>query len=399
MTEGGEAELNRLAIGAIIDPDHTVKVDVAAWARENLGQHDLVAHDRESTFAADDWMRCAERGILGLLVPAEYGGRGGDLVTALLTLEGLGLGCSDNGLTFAIASQVMSTQVAIERFGSEEQKRRWLPPLCDGSALGVFAITEHESGSDAYAMAATAIPHDDGTYVLNGTKAHLTLGSRADVVVVFASTKPEAGRWGLSAFVVPADLAGVDALGNREKMGMRTTPFGDIAFHDVVVTDDMRLGPEGAGASIFTSTLEAERGFVFATQIGMMERQLDESIDYAKTRQQGGHPIGEYQAVSHRIADMKMRHETARLHMYKTALDVINGRPATMSAALSKLVASESALESSLAASAVHGARGYVSEYEIERNLRDAIGGIVYSGTSDVQRNIIARLLGLGSGG
>lgn len=389
-------ELGRLAVDAMLDLDHPIKRAATEWARATLSHHDLVAADRESTFAADDWKACADRGIMGLLVAPEYGGAGADLVTALLTLEGLGVGCPDNGLTFAIASQVFSTQVAIERFGTDEQRQTWLPRLCDGSAYGAFAITEPESGSDAHALAATAERTDDGEYVLNGTKAHITLGSRADVTVVFASTNPDAGRWGLSAFLVPTATDGVELVGNREKMGMRTTPFGNIEFHDAVVPESALLGREGAGASIFTATLEAERGFVFVTQVGMMERQLDATIAYARTRRQGGRPIGAHQAVAHRIADMKQRHETARLFMYKTALQIVREQPATLSAALSKLVASEAALASGIDAVLTHGAIGYVSEHEVERDLRDAVGGLIYSGTSDIQRNIIARLLGVG---
>ena len=389
-------ELAGLAIDAICDLDHPVKAATSEWARGALSRHDMVAADRESTFARDDWRACAERGIHGLLVDPAYGGRGADLFTALLTLEGLGHGCPDNGLTFAIASQIVSTQVAIDRFGSDEQKRRWLPGLCDGSLLGAFAITEPESGSDAHALAATAIEQPDGTFVLNGTKAHITLGSLADVVVVFASTDPDVGRWGLSAFIVPTGLDGVVLAGNREKMGMRTTPFGNIELHDAVVPADALIARQGAGASIFTATLEAERGFVFATQIGMMQRQLEATIEYASTRMQGGRPIGEHQAVSHRIADMKVRHETARLFLYRTALAVARGESATLAAAMSKLVASETALANGLDAGLNHGAAGYVTEHEIERDVRDAVGGLVYSGTSDIQRNIVSRLLGVG---
>ncbi len=387
--------LTRLAVDAMLRLDHPIKTATAAWARESLSQHDLVAADRESTFADADWRACAERVIHGLLDDPGYGGGGADQITTLLTLEGLGHGCPDNGLTFAIVSQIFSTQIAIERFGTDEQRRTWLPRLCDGSAYGAFAITELESGSDAHSLAATAERRDDGSYVLNGRKAHITLGSRADVVVVFASTNPDVGRWGLSAFVVPIDTPGVELEGNREKMGMRTTPFGNIAFHDAVVPESALMGREGAGASIFTATLEAERGFVFVTQIGMMERQLDASIEYARTRTQGGQTIGSHQAVSHRIADMKQRHEAARLFMYKTALELIWEEPATLSAALAKLVASEAALASGIDAVLTHGAVGYVSEHEVERDLRDAVGGLIYSGTSDIQRNIVARLLGV----
>ncbi len=381
---------------AMADLHHPVKTEIAQWAARELATHDRVDADLRSQFAADDWKRCAERGIQGVMVPTELGGSGADLATTLLTLEGLGQGCRDNGLAFAIGSQILSTQETIVRFGSEDQQREWIPPLIAGDVLGAFAMTEPDSGSDAYSLTTTAERRDDGSYVLNGHKAYLTLGSRCAFVIVFASTKPGAGAWGLSTFLVPTDLDGVERLENRDKMGMRTTPFGDITLTDVVVPASALIGREGAGASIFNAVLQVERSFVFATQVGSMERQLDASVAYAREREQGGVPIGDHQAVSHRIADMKQRHETARLMLYRAAMASVTGRDVAMSAALAKLTASEAGLEAALAASMVHGAKGYVSEFEVERDLRDAIGGLVYSGTSDIQRNIIARLLGLG---
>ena len=393
-THDADAELLALA-KAMADNDHEVKRSTAEWAAATIGQHDRVDADRESRFAADDWRRCAQQGIQAVRVPTEMGGRGRDLATTLLTLEGLGYGSRDNGLAFAIGSQILSTQETIVRFGTPEQQGAWLPRLIGGDALGAFAMTEPESGSDAYQLATTAVRRDD-TYVLNGHKAYITLGSRCDMVIVFASTNPAAGRWGLSAFLVPTDVDGVERLPNREKMGMRTTPFGDITLTDAVVPASALIGREGAGASIFNSVLEVERSFVFATQIGSLERQLDETIAYANEREQGGHPIGHYQAVGHRIADMKQRHESARLFLYRAALAFVTGNQVAMSAALSKLVASETGIAAALDGAMVYGAKGYVSEFEVERDLRDAIGGVVYSGTSDIQRNIIARLLGVG---
>jgi alkylation response protein AidB-like acyl-CoA dehydrogenase len=381
---------------AMADLHHPIKTEIAHWAATELATHDRVDADLRSQFAADDWKRCAERGIHGVMVPTELGGSGADLATTLLTLEGLGQGCRDNGLAFAIGSQILSTQETIVRFGSEDQQREWIPPLIAGDVLGAFAMTEPGSGSDAYSLTTTAERRDDGSYVLNGHKAYLTLGSRCAFVIVFASTKPGAGAWGLSTFLVPTDLDGVERLENRDKMGMRTTPFGDITLTDVVVPASALIGREGAGASIFNAVLQVERSFVFATQVGAMERQLDAAVAYAREREQGGVPIGDHQAVSHRIADMKQRHETARLMLYRAALASVTGRDVAMSAALAKLTASEAGLDAALAASMVHGAKGYVSEFEVERDLRDAIGGLVYSGTSDIQRNIIARLLGLG---
>jgi len=388
-------ELAAIAL-AMADLHHPTKEREAAWAAGALAQGDRVARDHASTFSQDDWQRCADRGLLAMKVPESMGGEGADLATMILRLEGLGKGCLDNGLAFALASQVVSTQEALVRFASPEIQQRWLPGLMDGSALGAFAMTEPEAGSDAYAMAATAVPTGDGDYVLNGHKAYITLGSRCAMVIVFASTRPDAGRWGLSAFVVPTDLDGVAQLPNRDKMGMRTTPFGDITLTDVVVPGSALLGREGAGVSIFNTVLEVERSFVFAPAIGATERLLDSAVEYATTRHQGGQPIGNYQAVGHRIADIKQQHETSRLSLYRAAIAMLTGRDVAMSAALAKLTASEVGISTALAASAVHGAKGFLSEFEVERHVRDALGGIVYSGTSDIQRNIIARLLGVG---
>ena len=381
---------------ALLDPDHPTKVDTATWAQTHLGQRDVVADDATSTFAIDDWRRCGERGIFGLLVPTELGGSGADLATALLTLEGLGQGCTDNGLTFAAASQMLSTQIALVRFGTPEQQQRWLPGLLAGTSLAALAMTEPETGSDAFALSASAEKRDDGSYVVNGHKAYITFGPICEMAIVFASTRPEAGSWGISAFLVDTSLDGVVRSDVRSKMGMRTTPFGDLEFHDVVVPGDALLGREGAGARIFGAILDVERSYVFAPQVGAMERQLHEAISYAKTREQGGHPIGHYQAVSHRIVAMKERYERARYFLYRAAMAETTGRDFTMYASLAKLVAGEVGIASALDASVVQGARGYLTEFEIERSLRDAIGGLTYSGTADIMRNVIARNLGVG---
>lgn len=392
---GRQAALLEIA-EAIADPLHPVKEDTARWARSELASDDLTERDLTSEFGDADWKRCADRGLLAMKVPTEMGGGGASLASTILQLEGLGKGCRDNGLAFALSSQVMSTQEALVRFGSPEQRERWLPPLMNGTALGSFAITEPEAGSDAYAMSATATTTGDGDYVLNGHKAYITLGSRCDMLIVFASTNPGAGRWGLSAFVVPSDLDGFDRLPNRDKMGMRTTPFGDVVLTDVRVPASALLGREGAGASIFNAVLEVERSFVFAPAIGATERLLDDAIAYANERKQGGHSIGGHQAVAHRLADVKQQHETSRLFLYRAALATITGNQVAMSAALSKLVSSELGLSAAIAAASIFGARGYLSEFGVERNVRDAMGGVVYSGTSDIQRSIISRLLGVG---
>jgi alkylation response protein AidB-like acyl-CoA dehydrogenase len=381
---------------AIGDLDHPLKAATSQWAAKHLAAGDRVAADHASAFSRDDWQRVADRGVLGVLVPEGWGGSDLPLAEALLTLEGLGHGCRDNGLAFAVGSQILSTQEALVRFGTDAQREQWLVPLVTGAALGAFSMTEPESGSDAYSLTTSAVEQADGSFVLNGQKAYITLGSRCDMVIVFARTNPDAGAWGLTAFVVPTDLDGVIREPNAEKMGMRTTPFGDITLHDVHLGADSVLGRVGAGSSIFNAVLLTERSFVFLTQVGAMQRQLETTIAYAKTREQGGQPIGRYQAVSHRIAEMKQQHETARLFAYRAAIARITGRDDTIAAALAKTVASEVGIDAATAALVVHGAKGYVTSFEVERDLRDAIGGLVYSGTSDIQRNIVARLLGVG---
>jgi alkylation response protein AidB-like acyl-CoA dehydrogenase len=381
-----------LLVAAITDPAHPTKAGVAQWARDNLDHTRMVERDLNSTFSRQAWKRIASTGLLGSSMPPKYGGLDEPLVTTLLKLEGLGLGCVDNGLAFAVASQMLSFQEALLAFGSADQLSELVPPICAGELIGAFAITEPESGSDTYALATTA-ERVDGGYRLDGHKAHITLSPVADIAIVFVNTRPDAGRWGVSAFIVRNGKPGVHFTDNHPKMGLRTTPFGDIVLDGYIAPESDRLGPEGAGVSIFARCMETERGFIFATQLGAAERVITDAIKRARTREQFGAAIGTFQAVAHRLVDMQVRLDQARLMMYRTAALITTGKRSTMAAAMSKLVASEAVADIALGASRVHGARGYVTEYEVEREVRDALGGLVYSGTSDIQRNVIARLM------
>jgi alkylation response protein AidB-like acyl-CoA dehydrogenase len=364
------------------------------FARRELADDALDARDHDGRFERALWERCARFGILGLSVPAELGGSEIDLPTAMLVMEGLGEGCPDNGLAFALNAQLWTVQRPIVRFGSDAQKRRYLPGLCDGTLLGAHALTEPEAGSDAYSLT-TRAERRGADYVLNGTKSLVTLAPIADVALVFASTNPAAGKWGVSAFVVERSSPGFRASAAQDKMGLRTVPIGSLHFEDCVVPESARLGPEGAGVSISNNSLEVERCCILASQLGAMERQLQRAIAYARSRRQFGQPIGKFQSVSNRVADMKLRIETARLLLYKVAWLVERGQPAMMEAALLKLYLSEAFVDSGLDAIRIHGGIGYLSETGVERDLRDAVGGVLYAGTSDIQRNIISRLLGL----
>lgn len=365
-----------------------------AFAAQALDDPALVARDHEGAFSPELWKRCAEFGLLGLSVPPAYGGAEVELSTGMLIMEGLGEGCPDNGLTFALNAQLWTVQRPLVRFGSEEQKQRFLPAMVAGERIGAHALTEPESGSDAFAMTMRAERRGDA-YVLTGTKCLVTLAPIADVILVFASTAPARGKWGISAFVVERGTPGLRAAPMQHKMGLRTVPIGTLHFEECVVPASARLGPEGAGVSIATHSLEVERCCILASQLGAMERQLQRSIGYARNRQQFGQAIGKFQSVANRIVDMKLRLETARLLLYKVAWLVQRGEPAMLEAALLKLYLSEAFVDSGMDAIRIHGGLGYLSETGVERDLRDAIGGVLYAGTSDIQRNIVARLLGL----
>ncbi|MEZ5066041.1 MAG: acyl-CoA dehydrogenase family protein [bacterium] len=355
---------------------------------------DVIERDHAGSFDRESWNACARFGILGLGVPEEYGGTGGDLVRAVLSMEGFGKGCRDNGLTFALNAQMWTTQLSILQFGSEAQKKRYLPALCGGEKIAAQAMTEPETGSDIYRLQARAERTEDG-YVLNGSKVLVTLGPLADVFLIFATIDPAKGRWGLTAFLVDRDTPGLEVLPVQAKMGLRTVPLGGLELRDVRIPADARLGPEGGGVSLSATSLEWERSCMLAGKIGIMERQIDEAVAEAKRREQFGQPIGKFQAVSNRIADMKVRLEASRLLVYRVAALKLAGRPAPLEAAAAKLFLAESFVESSLDSIRIHGGRGYLTENEVERDLRDAVGGVLWGGTSDIQRVLVARLLGL----
>lgn len=360
---------------------------------------DVVERDEKGLFDHAGWKRCADFGVQGLAVPAEFGGgRGADILSAVLAMEGLGRGCTDNGLTFALNAQMWTVQLPILLYGTDEQKHRFLPPLCSGQAIGAHAITEEESGSDVFSMQTTAIATErDGTagYMLTGKKRYISLAPVADVALILASTDPALGKWGITAFVVERGMDGLSFSPVRQKMGLRTVPIGEISFDECFVPAANRVGPEGSGFSLSNASLEYERCCILASHLGAMERQLDEAIAFARDRKQYGKPIGKFQSVSNRIADMRLRLETSRLLLYKVAWLKKMDKPAMMEAALLKLHLSESFVASGLDAIRTFGGAGYMTVNEVERDLRDAIGGVLYAGTSDIQRNIVARLLGL----
>ena len=365
---------------------------VVRFARNELNDG-TVARDAGGEFSRTAWKKAGQFGILGLMVPTEYGGSGADAVTLALALEQLGYACTDNGLLFSMNAHMWSCIAPIVRFGSEDQKQRYLPGLCDGTLIGVQAMTEPESGSDAFAMRTSAVARDE-SFVLNGSKTFITNAPVADVFIVFASTSKRRG-FGSSAFIVDRNTPGLSIGTPFDKMGLRTSPMSEVFFDDCAVPERALLGRVGAGMAIFNSSMEWERSFILATAVGTMQRQLERCIEYARTRRQFGEPIGKFQSIANKIVDMKLRVETSRLMLHRLAWLRSENRSTALESSMVKLHLSECFVQSSLDAIQIHGGYGYMRESEIERDLRDALASRIYSGTSEMQRVMTARRLGL----
>ena len=355
---------------------------------------DAIARDRAGSFDREGFTQCAKFGLLGMPVPKEYGGLGLALTDVLAVMEGLGYGGKDAGLLFSVNAHLWTNTIPLVLHGDEEQKRRWLPGLCDGTLVGANGATEPDAGSDVFALRTTAKRRGDG-YVLDGTKTFVTNAPVADLIVAYATVDPALGPLGVTAFVVERGRRGVAVGKPIEKMGLRTSPMAEVVFDGVEVPATHRLGREGRGVEVFESSMEWERGCILASCLGVMRRQLERCVAHARTRRQFGQPIGKFQAVAARIVDMQLRLETSRLLVYRLGAKKDRGGDATAEAALAKLHVSDSFVKSGLDAVQVFGGYGYTAEYELERELRDAIGATLYSGTSEIQRNLLSRALGL----
>jgi alkylation response protein AidB-like acyl-CoA dehydrogenase len=366
---------------------------VVRFAQRELAG-DVVARDHEGGFDRDAWRKLAEFGIHGLPAPKEYGGSEADTLTQVLAMEALGYGCRDNGLLFSLNAHLWACQHPVARFGTPEQKERFLPGLVDGTLIAAHGMSEPSSGSDAFALRTTAVADGDD-YVLSGSKIWCTNGPVADLFLVFATLDRAKGFAGLCAFLVERGTPGFTVGPPIHKMGLRTSPMSELFLDDCRVPASNLLGRRGGGMVVFTSSMDRERSLILACSVGTMERNLERTIEHARTRVQFGSPIGKFQAVSHRVVDMKLRLETARLLLYRLAWLMDRERPVGLDSALVKLHLSESFVASSLDALQLHGGLGYTEEYEIERDVRDAIGSRLYSGTSEIQRNLAARHLGL----
>ena len=364
-----------------------------SFAAEQLAPH-AATWDRDAIYPEEAVRGMAELGLLGMIVPEDWGGSGADTLTHALALEEIAAGDGACSTIMAVHNSVACLPVL--NFGSEAQKERFLRPLATGEMLGGFALTEPTAGSDAGAIK-TKAEKVGNKYVLNGTKQFITSGKTADVIIVFAKTDPGAGSKGTSAFIVPTDTPGYRVASVEHKMGQRASDTCQLVFDDMELTPDLLLGEEGQGYRIALSNLEGGRIGIAAQAIGMARAAYEHAVTYARERETFGTPIIEHQAVIFRLAEMRTKIEAARQLTHNAARLRDAGEPCLAEAAMAKLYASEMAEEVCSDAIQIHGGYGYLQDFPVERIYRDVRVTKIYEGTSDIQKLIIGRDIAAGS--
>lgn len=345
--------------------------------------------DEQHLFPADSLRKMGELGLLGMLVSEKYGGEDMGTVSYALALTEIAGACASTAVIMSVHNSICCG--SIERFGSEEQKQKFLVPMAAGQLIGAFALTEPEAGSDAQALSCSAVKEGDG-YILNGTKRFITSGKNGGVVIVLARTQ-ESGSDGISAFLVTPDLPGFSVDKVENKVGQCASDTVDLVFNNCKVPAERLLGKEGEGFAIAMSGLDAGRIGIAALSLGVAQAALDEAIKYAKQRKQFGQAIAQFQGLQWIIADMAMDVEAARLLVLNAADMKERGENCTMAASMAKCFASEMVNRVTSQAIQIHGGYGYVKEYAVERFYRDARVLTIYEGTNQIQRHVIAREL------
>lgn len=342
----------------------------------------------------DNWLLAGELGLLGLCLPTGYGGGGLGAFETALALEAFGAGCPDTGFAFAACAHLLACALPIAEYGTDALKDEYLADLCSGRVIAANAMTEDGAGSDVSALDARAKATDDG-FLLSGAKSFASNAPVADLLVTYAVTDEHAGYLGVSAFAVPTTLPGVARSKPFTKLGLSSCAAGSVDFAAVALSGRHTLGMPGQGAAIFQHSMLWERGCLFAIYLGMMRRQLEVTVRQVRSRKQFGQRISEFQAVSHRVVDMVQRLDSARLMLYRACSLIDSGEPAAHAVAQSKLAVSEAAVANSIDAIQLFGGRGYLAETGVEQHLRDSVGSTLFSGTSEIQRELIAQGVGL----
>ncbi|MBW9088990.1 acyl-CoA dehydrogenase family protein [Rhizobium wenxiniae] len=360
-----------------------------SFARERLAPG-AAERDRKHRFPREELQEMGALGLLGMLVPEAYGGSDTGVLAYAAAVEEIAAGDGPCSTIMSVHSSVGC--VPILKFGTEEQKERFLPRLASGEWIGGFALTEPQAGSDASNLK-TRARRDGDHYVIDGAKQFITSGKNGQMIIVFAVTDPDAGKKGITAFIVPTDTPGYEVIRVEEKLGLHSSDTCQIAFNEMRIPADLRLGEEGEGYRIALANLEGGRIGIAAQSVGMAQAAFEAARDYARERKAFGKPIFDHQAVAFRLADMATQIEAARQLVWHAAALREAGMPCLSEASMAKLFASEIVERVCSDAIQIHGGYGYMSDYPVERIYRDARICQIYEGTSDVQRLVIARNL------
>ncbi len=346
--------------------------------------------DEEERFDRAIFNKMAALGLTGIPWPEEYGGAGMDFLSYVIAVEELSRVCASTGVT--LSAHLSLASWPIYKFANEEQKQKYLKPLAEGKKMGAYGLTEPSAGTDAASLRTTAV--EDGDYfVINGTKMFTTNGGEADYYVIFASTDPDKGSKGVTAFIVEKGLEGFTFGKKEKKMGIRSSPTMELIFEDCRVHKDAVLGERGQGFRIAMSTLDGGRNGIAAQALGIAQGAFDAALDYAKGRTQFNKPISDFQVTQFKLADMATAIETARLLTYQAAWLEDNGLNYGKASAMAKMMASDVAMRVTTEAVQIHGGYGYTRDYPVERMMRDAKITQIYEGTNEVQRMVIAGYL------
>ncbi|MNR76781.1 Acyl-CoA dehydrogenase [compost metagenome] len=360
-----------------------------SFARERLAPG-AAERDRKHRFPREELQEMGALGLLGMLVPDAYGGSDTGVLAYATAVEEIAAGDGSCSTIMSVHSSVGC--VPILKFGTEEQKERFLPRLASGEWIGGFALTEPQAGSDASNLK-TRARRDGDHYVIDGAKQFITSGKNGQMIIVFAVTDPDAGKKGITAFIVPTDTPGYEVIRVEEKLGLHSSDTCQIAFNEMRIPADLRLGEEGEGYRIALANLEGGRIGIAAQSVGMAQASFEAALDYARERKAFGKAIFDHQAVAFRLADMATQIEAARQLVWHAAALREAGMPCLSEASMAKLFASEIVERVCSDAIQIHGGYGYMSDYPVERIYRDARICQIYEGTSDIQRLVIARNL------
>jgi butyryl-CoA dehydrogenase len=343
--------------------------------------------DESGRFPRDNFKKAAELGLTGVAVPENYGGAGMDHVSYAIVIEEVSRVCASTGVILSVQNSLYCDPIL--RFGTDEQKQKFLVPFARGEKIGCYALTEPQAGSNAAALTTKAVRKGE-TYVINGTKAWITNGGAADAAIVYVNTQPEKGEKGITALVVEKGTPGFAVGKEEKKLGINATACTELSFTDCEVPVGNRIGNEGEGYKVALSTLDGGRIGIAAQATGIAQGAFEAALSYAQQRQAFGHPISDFQAIQFMLADMATEIDAARLLTRRAAWKQDSGARFTMEASIAKLFASEMSTRVTHKAIQIHGGYGYSREYPVERNYRDARITEIYEGTSEIQRLVIA---------